>query len=92
MNYLSNISRIHNYWIRSGIECEVWDIFLCHFFPCAQQLEITNLPTRANFGPKKYPPENILDPRNTHEKIFWTHEGTMALDTPDPRWHVIHEI
>ena len=33
----------------------------------------------------KYPRENILDPRNTHEKNFRTHEGTMA------RWHQTHD-
>ena len=25
-------------------------------------------------GPAKYPRETILDPRNTHEKNFWTYE------------------
>ena len=26
------------------------------------------IPTIKKLGPKKYSPENILDPRNTHEK------------------------
>ena len=26
------------------------------------------------FRPTKYPLENILNPPNTNEKIFWTHE------------------
>ena len=43
------------------------------------------IPTRKNFRPTKYPREKILDPRNTHEKNFRTHEGTMA------RWHETHE-
>ena len=30
--------------------------------------------TRKNFRPTKYPQKKILDPRNTHEKKFWTHE------------------
>ena len=52
-------------------------------------------PTRKNFGSTKYPRKkclshkvprkNILNPRNTNEKIFWTHEGTMA------RWRSTHE-
>ena len=31
------------------------------------------LATQKN-GPTKYPQEEILDPRNTYEKKFWTHE------------------
>ena len=31
--------------------------------------------------PTKYPRVKILDPRNTHEKKFGTHEGPVA------RWH-----
>ena len=31
-------------------------------------------PTRKDFEPTKYPRENILQPGNTHEKNFWTHE------------------
>ena len=76
-NGISNLVdelQIHNYWTRFGIEYEVWDIFLCHFFSCALQLKIMNLPTGGNFGPTKYPRENILGSRNTHEKIFSTHE------------------
>ena len=42
-------------------------------------------PREKNFGPAKYPRENILDQRNTHEKKFWTHEGAMA------RWHEPHK-
>ena len=60
MKYRSNINRIHNYWNRFGI---VWDIFLCYIFSCGQQVKVTN-----------YQREKILDPRNTHEKNFWTHE------------------
>ena len=56
---------------------------------------------RENLGPTKYPRENILDLRNTHEKKFWTnviptkarwHDGTMALDPGDPGWHPTYEI
>ena len=54
------------------------------------------IPTRKNFGPTKYPREKIFEPtkyprekisdsRNTHEKNFWTHEGTVV------RWHKTHE-
>ena len=32
------------------------------------------IPTRNNFGPMKYPREKCLDPGNTHEKNFLTHE------------------
>ena len=54
MNHLSNTSRIHNCQNRFGIEYEVWDIFLCQFFSCAQKLKITKLPTKGNFEPTKY--------------------------------------
>ena len=42
----------------------------------------TNL-GRRNMDEKKFvtegiPRENIVDPRNTNEKIFQAHEGTMA--------------
>ena len=40
---------------------------------------------RKNIGPTKYQQENILDPRNTREKNFWTHKDTTA------RWHETHE-
>ena len=30
------------------------------------------IPTRKDLGPTKYPRENILYPRNSQEKIFWT--------------------
>ena len=36
------------------------------------------IPTRKNVGPTKYPREKMLDPLNTHEKTFRTHEGTIA--------------
>ena len=65
---------LYNCWNRFGIEYEVWDIVLFHFFSCGQQLKITKLPTRENFGPAKYPQEKVSDARNTHEKKFWTHE------------------
>ena len=68
MKYLSNISRIHNCRNRFAIDYVVWDIFLCHFLSCGQQLKIRKLPTRESLGPTKYPREKILDPRNTHEK------------------------
>ena len=32
------------------------------------------IPTRKNFGPKKYPEENILGTQNTHEIKFRIHE------------------
>ena len=55
--------------------------------------------TRKNYRPTKYPRQKTLDPRNTHEKKFGSHEinkrkyfgstkhpwGTVA------RWHEIHE-
>ena len=43
------------------------------------------IPTKTNFGPKKYPREKILDPWNTHEESFRTHEGTVAP------WHETHD-
>ena len=39
--------------------------------PTTENYEIT---FKTNFGSTKYPREKILDSRNTHEKIFWTHE------------------
>ena len=73
--------RIHNCWNRFGIEYVVWDIFLCYFFSCGQQLKITKLSTRENFGPTKknlgptkYPREKICYPQNTHKEKFRTHE------------------
>ena len=70
MKYLSYINRIHNFWKRFGIAYAVWFIYLCHFFSCDQQLEITKLTTRENFGPTKY---------------LRRHNGTMTLDPQDPR-------
>ena len=93
MKYFSNVIRIHNCWNRFGIEYVVWDIFLCHFFSCAQQLKVKKLPTRKNFDPTKYQREKILDPRNTHEKKIWhprnIHEKkiwTHKIPTT-ARWH-----
>ena len=59
-------------------------------FPTRENFELNEkkfwaheIPTRKNFGSTKYSEniwdtnylwENILDPRNTHRKIFWTHE------------------
>ena len=63
MKYLSYINRIHNFWKRFGIAYAVWLIYLCHFFSCDKQLEITKLTTRENLGPTKY-----------WRKKFWTHE------------------
>ena len=90
MKYLSNISRIHNFWNRFGAECVAWDIFLCHFFSCSQQLKITKLPTRENFGPTKYPREKILDPQSTQKKKFGTHQIPTVKNfrpTKYPRRH-----
>ena len=70
MKYLSNINKIYNRWNRFGIEHAVSDIFLCHFLSCGQQLKITKLPTREILNPR----EKNLNPQNTHEKNFWTHE------------------
>ena len=108
MKYLHNISRIHNCRNRFGIEHEVWDIFLCHFFSCSQHLKITKLITRENFGSTKYlreknlgctkcPRERTLDPRNTLEKKFGTHEiPTRKYLEPTKNTHVkkfsTHEI
>ena len=42
--------------------------------------------------------KNFFDSRNIHEKNFGPmknprrHGGMMALDPPDPQWHVTHEI
>ena len=47
------------------------------------------IPTRRNFGPTKYPRENILDPQNTHEGKY---VGMMVLDTQDPSWYANQEI
>ena len=44
------------------------------------------IPTRKNVGPTKYPREKMLDPLNTHEKTFRTHEGTIAP------WQEIHSF
>ena len=38
------------------------------------------IPTRKNLGPTKYPRENILDPRNTHEKNFGPMKYVRRLD------------
>ena len=32
------------------------------------------IPTRKYFGSPKYPLENILNPQNTHDKIYWTNK------------------
>ena len=70
MKYLSNINRIHICWNRFWIKHAVSNIFLCYFFSCGQQLKITKLATREKLNPH----EKILNPQNTHEKKFWTHE------------------
>ena len=36
-------------------------------------------PTRKNFGPTKYPGENILDPQNTHEKNLTRWNGAHKI-------------
>ena len=36
------------------------------------------------FGPTKYPREKLSHPRR--------HDGTMAVDPGDPRWHETHGI
>ena len=38
-----------------------------------------------NFGTTKYPREKILDPRNTHEDKFCTHEIPMGKKNLGPR-------
>ena len=38
------------------------------------------IPTRKKFGPTKYPREKNLDARNTEEKEFRTHKGTMVQE------------
>ena len=48
------------------------------------KFETCKIPTRKNLGLTKYR-ENILDPRNTYEKKFWTNECTAA------RWHKTHD-
>lgn len=40
--------------------------------------------TRKKFGPTKYPRKQILDPQR--------HDGAMAQDLRDPRWHETYEI
>ena len=85
MKYLSNISRIHNCWNRFAIEYVVWNIFLCHFFHAANNWKLRNYPREKILGPKKIltrkcfrlmkcTREKILDPQNTYEKKFGTHE------------------
>ena len=69
MNYVSNISRIDNYWTRFQIEYEVWDIFLCYFISCAQQLKITKLPTML-YGTRPIRPTIAHDPRNLADSIW----------------------
>ena len=39
--------------------------------------------TRTNFGSTKYPREKKIQPRKCSRR----HDGTMVLDTQDPRWH-----
>ena len=66
---------------------------LTHQVPMRENFRSTNthpqenfrphqIPTRKNFGPTKYPRENILDPRNTHEKKLWAQEIPTKA-----RWH-----
>ena len=66
---------------------------LTHKVPMRENFRSTNthpqenfrphqIPTRKNFGPTKYPRENILDPRNTHEKKLWAQEIPTKA-----RWH-----
>ena len=57
-----------------------------------EKFRIHEIPRRKNFGPTKYQRDKNLDPRNTHEKTFRIHEGTMAQDPRDPRWHDTHGI
>ena len=53
---------------------KVWDPGNTH----EKKIMIYKIPTKKNLKPTKYLRENILDPRNTHGKNFWTHESTMA--------------
>ena len=53
------------------------------FWTREKKFRAQEIPTRKIFGLTKYLQGNILDPRNTHEKIIWTHE--IATKT---RWHV----
>ena len=41
-------------------------------YEITQELKFWN--HEKNFGPKKYPRENILDLRNTYKETFYTHE------------------
>ena len=82
MKHLSNINRTDNCSNQFGIENGIRDLFIslfCHSFSCSQQLKIFEIPTRKNlsheiptrkFGLMNYQWEQILNPRNTHEKHF----------------------
>ena len=41
--------------------------------PTGKYFGPTSYLKKKNLGPTKYPRENTWDPRNTHEKILWTH-------------------
>ena len=84
MKYLLNINRTDNCWNQFGIECAVWNVFMFFYFlslflmqPTTENIWTKKLATRKKNGPTKYPRENILDPRNTHDKNIWTHEIPM---------------
>ena len=49
-----------------------------------KKFETHEIPTRKYFGPTKYPREKFLDPRK--------HDGTVARDSRDPRWHKTHGL
>ena len=55
-----------------------FQVYICATFSHAtKQLKITKSPTRENFEHREKvlgPGEKILGPRNSQEKIFWTHE------------------
>ena len=75
------MNRISNCWDRFGKEYVVWDEFLyfrfCYSFSYSQQLKILesrNQPREKKLGHMKYPRNKISDPRNTHEKKFWTNK------------------
>ena len=67
----------------------VWHVFIhiphiyIHELPAKYPWEKISDPKyhRKKLGFTNYPRQKILNPRNTHKKWRWTHEGTVA------RWH-----
>ena len=54
--------------------------FICSYSSLIYSRVIPEIFTRKNFAPTKYPRGKMLDPRNTHEKKFCSHEQEKPLD------------